>query len=133
MPTTPNADVTALNREAVALCTAVWSDLNLWDANYAKAIALLHEALAIDPDSVVSLINLGAALSDIGKHRQALDVLRRAKTIGSDDRNLYFNIGVAMMNISASTRGRAGTFFKKAGDLKPSPHTLEAYFDAHGH
>lgn len=50
---------------------AIWSDLKLWDANYAEAIALLHEALAIDPGSVMSLTNLGAALSDTGKHRRA--------------------------------------------------------------
>ncbi len=69
--------------------------------NYSEAIALFRKALTIEHDNVIGLTNLGGALSGTGKHRQALTVLRKAEGLESDDRNLNFNIVVAMMNIGA--------------------------------
>lgn len=115
------------------LCSAAWRDQSSWEGNHSAAIALFKKALALNPNDAAALTNLGAALSDMGKHREALEVLRKAEAIGSSDRNLYFNLAVALMGIDGSGRDEAQSMFEKAFTLEPEPNTMEAYLDPHGH
>lgn len=111
----------------------VWKDTSLWEKNYKKAIECFEEALKLDPNNVIALTNLGACFSDCGKHNKALSVLRKAENIGSNDKNLYFNIGVALMNINSTTRQDAKKYFEKATSLQKNSLSIEAYFDPMGH
>jgi Flp pilus assembly protein TadD len=128
----PN-DVTILNALAKALCDSVWQDTRLWDQRYSEALVVLRRALQKDKNNTVTLTNLGAAMLDIGKHGDALKILKQAEAVDSTDRNLYFNIAVAMMNISSATRTQAKPYFDKAASLNPYPETIQSYFDAHAH
>ncbi|QDT25682.1 tetratricopeptide repeat protein [Gimesia panareensis] len=117
----------------IALCEAVWRDMSLYEKNYLEAIECFHKVLNLDPLNTDALINLGAALSDLGNHQEALKYYHRAEEAGSVDRNLFYNIGVAMMNIDQFTRQEAPKYFQLAADKEPSKKTREAYFDPQAH
>ncbi|MBB5644746.1 hypothetical protein [Pedobacter cryoconitis] len=59
--------------------------------------------------------------------------MKKAESIGSADRNLYLNIAIAMLNISAQTRANAKVWFKKAEGLEADELSLVAYFDPQGY
>jgi tetratricopeptide (TPR) repeat protein len=126
-------EIVKLNQDAKALCDGVWQHTETWNRDYAKAKSILLKALEFDPGNTITLTNLGAVFLDTGKHSEGLEILTRAEAIGSSDRNLYFNIGVAMMNLTADTRSKAKMYFNRAASMKASPKTIEAYFDAHGY
>ena len=128
-----SSNVVKLNDKGKALCDEVWKDTSLWEKNYKLAISLFLKAYTQFPENIVVLTNLGAALSDIGKHRDALSYLQKAERIGTNDSNLYFNIAVAKMNIDSATRKEAIVYFNKASKLISNPMTLRAYFDPMAH
>ncbi len=111
----------------------VWQDSSNWNKKYAEAINCYQQVLRLDPFNIIALINLGACLLDTGRHAQGLEMLKKAEKIGSKDKNLYFNIAVALMNINAQTRKEAKYYFEKAVSLSADNRTIEAYFDPHGH
>lgn len=117
----------------IALCDQAWSDMSLYTANYLAAIECFHKVLALDPLNTDALVNLGSALSDLGNQQEALKYYHRAEEAGSVDRNLFYNIGVAMMNIDQFTRQEAPKYFQLAATKEPSKNTREAYFDPHAH
>ena len=125
-------EVNQLIFDGKALCDAVWEDTSLWSRNYTEAINKFQRALSLDPENTTALINLGAAYSDTGKHHLALETLMKAERLGSDDKNLYFNIAVVMTNLGKH-RSKVKVYFTKAYKLKPRPNTLETYFDPHGY
>jgi Flp pilus assembly protein TadD len=125
-------DPSQLIAEGKQLCDAVWEDTSLWEENHSQAIQKFRSALSVDPKNTAALINLGAALSNIGKHKLALDTLLKADRIGSEDGTLYFNIGVAMVNLDAF-RSRAKPYFEKAEKMESGNQTVQAYFDPHGY
>ncbi|MBB5619457.1 hypothetical protein HDE69_000493 [Pedobacter cryoconitis] len=59
--------------------------------------------------------------------------MKKAESIGSADRNLYLNIAIAMLNISAQTRANAKAWFKKAEGFEVNELSLVAYFDPQGY
>jgi Flp pilus assembly protein TadD len=63
------------------------------------------------------LTNLGAILSDNGKHIEALTELQKAEKLKSKDANLYRNIGIVKMNID-SERKNAKEYFNVANKLE---------------
>jgi Flp pilus assembly protein TadD len=103
--------------------------MGLFEANYAKAINLLNEALEENPEDVDTLTNLGAALCDTGRHEEAKFYLRKAVALGSRDRHTYFNLGVACINTNEESR----PFFDASRAMVKSSNTWGAYFDPHGH
>ena len=114
-------------------CDEIWEDYSLWEENYRKAIGCFKEVLKIDPYNVTALISLGACFSDCGQHKNALRILRKAEKIGSNDKNLYFNIGVALVNIDSTTRRDAKKYFEKSASMRKNDLSIEAYFDPMGH
>jgi tetratricopeptide (TPR) repeat protein len=103
-----------------------------WETLLKRAISLLETQLKAEPKDVSALTSLGAFLSDIGRHRDAVTVLERAIALGSDDAVTYYNMGAAMMNLE-DYRPQARTFFAKASELVDDPESIRAYFDPHGH
>ena len=122
-----------LAAEVRRLYDTAWRHSADWDASMSTAETLLRAHLEQDPDCVDALTSLGAVLSDQGKHKEAVDVLSRARSLGSDDGNTYYNLAAALMNVNASGRGRARSHFARADKLVAKPTTLRAYVDPHGH
>ena len=114
-----------LNQQILKLDEEVWKNTKVWEINYTKIIKISDEALKHDPNNIITLTNLGAALSNSSSHEKAIKVLQKAINLGSIDRHTYFNMGVACVN----TQKEHMSFFKKAGKLKNSDYTFEAYFD----
>jgi Flp pilus assembly protein TadD len=96
-------------------------------ANLEAAERILVNAAKIEPQNVEVLTCLGAVLSDRGKHLEAAGVLLKAIGAGSQDRNTYFNLAVALIN--SATHAEAMSYFRRAKSLESSPQTWEAYFD----
>ena len=126
------ASIEESNRIAKNLQEEVRRNMNLYDANYSKAIQVLKDALVKDPNNTITLTNLGAALCDFGRHESAIPYLEKAIFLGSKDRHTYFNLGVACINCEKH-RSNSSQYFNQAKDLESSEKTWEAYFDPHGH
>ncbi|WP_221409129.1 hypothetical protein [Reichenbachiella versicolor] len=84
------------------------------------------------PNHPLILTNIGAILSDLGKHKEALAYLESAKPENSADRNLVKNMGIVKMNLDNEDL-TARTYFDKAKNLQPNELTIEAFFDPHGY
>lgn len=116
----------------VQLYKEAWAKSNKWEQNHSKIEKHLTGLLSENPNDTRALINLGAILSDNGKHKDALTELLKAEKLQSEDANLYKNIGIAKMNIE-SERQNAKEYFAIANKLEPDKLTIEAYFDPQGH
>ena len=114
------------------LYAEAWKNQELWEKNLDEGIEILEKLLNEKPGNTQVITSLGALISDRGRHREALAVLKKAEGKTSDA-NLYFNIGVAMMNISAQTRENARAYFLKAGKMEADPLTIQAYIDFMGY
>ena len=98
-----------------------------WQVNYAEAERLLRTELSRSANNVLALTCLGAVLCDQAKYEEAAAFLETAVQLGSNDRNTYFNLGVALLNTTTHTDAMAA--FNKATALSADPQSIEAYFD----
>jgi Flp pilus assembly protein TadD len=114
---------------ARALVDAAMSDPQRCSAHLAQAESLLVAAAASAPDDIALLTCLGAVRCDLGNYGDAVEVLQHAVRLRSDDRNTYFNLGVALLN--SGRRRQAMDRFRQAAPLQGSAATWEAYFDPH--
>ncbi|UKE61213.1 tetratricopeptide repeat protein [Xanthomonas translucens pv. poae] len=121
-----NHDSESLAR-ARALVDAAMRDPQRWPAHLAQAEALLIAAAASAPDDTAALTCLGGVLCDLAKYGEAAEVLQRAVRLRSDDRNTYFNLGVALLN--SGKRLQAMQRFRQASSRRASAATWAAYFD----
>lgn len=117
--------------QARSLITDAGQHTDHFPENLAEAERILHCAAQAEPANTDVLTCFGAVLSDLGKHGEAARVLRAAMDAGSQDRNTYFNLGVALINSAAHEE--AISLFKQANLLGSSPQTWEAYFDPQAH
>lgn len=111
---------------------------NLWgwpneQVQLKEAGDLLADLITDFPENTSVLINIGALRIDQGKYKEAMTFLKKAESIGSADRNLYLNIAIAMLNISAQTRVNAQVWFKTAETFWADDLTITAYFDPQGY
>jgi Flp pilus assembly protein TadD len=97
-----------------------------------EARSLLQDALRENPNDTLLLTCYGAVLSDLGQHFYAEQTLVKAVDLGSQDRNTFFNLAVALMNLEGR-RASAETWFKKAAAAVKDERSWEAYFDFHAH
>lgn len=112
---------------ARALVDAATTDPQRCSAHLAQAESLLDAAAASAPDAVALLTCLGAVRCDLGNYGEAVETLQRAVRLRSNDRNTYFNLGVALL--ASGKRRQAMGCFRKAAPLQASAATWEAYFD----
>lgn len=98
-----------------------------------QAEDILKELISEFPENTLVMTNMGALRCDQGKYKEAIVFLKKAESIGSADRNLYLNIAIAMLNISAQTMANAKIYFKKAEGFKADKLSLAAYFDPQGY
>ncbi len=125
-------DTDSTLRVVVDLYKEIWADSGKWEENLSKMERLLIELLAVYPNDTRALTNLGAVLSDNGKHKEALSELLKSEKLNAKDANLYSNIAIAKMNIGLE-RKSAKEYFEMAKTLKKDQLTIEAYFDLHGY
>jgi tetratricopeptide (TPR) repeat protein len=116
----------------VKLYKEIWADTKKWKKNHYRIEQYMTELLKVYPNDTRALTNLGAILSDNGKHIEALTELQKAEKLKSKDANLYRNIGIVKMNID-SERKNAKEYFNVANKLESDELTIEAYFDPHGY
>ena len=125
-------DSDSILKIVVELYKEIWTDSKKWKKNHHKIEQYLTELLTIYPNDSRALTNLGAILSDNGKHKDALTELQKVEQLETKDANLYRNIGIAKMNIE-SERQNAKEYFEIADKLVSDKLTIEAYFDPHGY
>lgn len=97
------------------------------------AIALYQSVIRQLPNDGVLLNNLGVAQSDRGFHCAAVSTFRRALALIPQDRNVHFNLAVALMNTNSDGRIEARSHFETANKLQRGHETRRSYFDAQGH
>lgn len=113
------------------LVKEAWSASAKWNENYAEAEKLLRLDLSQGGSKALGLTCLGAVLCDQAKYDEATKVLQEAIALGSQDRNTYFNLGVALLN--TSTHEAAMVEFNKARTLTADARSFEAFFDPQAH
>ena len=80
-----------------------------------------------DPKDAAAINNLGVFISNHGDPRRARPYFARAARLAPGDRNIHENLRIAdILTHKSETR-----WHDYSDALKPGPHTLVAYFDAH--
>lgn len=64
--------------------------------NHEKAVEYYQRALAIDPNFLGALNNLGVAFERLGRHDQAIDCFRKVIAGRPDDAEVHYNLGSAL-------------------------------------
>lgn len=94
--------------------------------------SIIEHLYNVSPNNTQVLIVYGAILCDNGLPYEALEILKTALKLGSNDRNLFRNIAIAKMNLKEH-RHQAKEYFDKANNYQPDQLTFEAYFDPQAH
>ena len=83
-----------------------------------NAVAMLHEALKLDPLNREAILSLGLLLADRGDNEDALKVLRRAREIAGDRVDVLLSLGkvAAAMDRMATAIG----YLEVALELEPA-------------
>jgi tetratricopeptide (TPR) repeat protein len=120
-------------QEVILLSQELWGDPDRVEENLSKAEEILRILLLTAPDRTLVMTSLAAVLCDRGQYDEALYHLKRAEELGSDDRRLFENIGIVLMNKPGGKKTEALKYFEKASLLKANALSITAYFDPHGH
>src|SRR5262249_34868262 len=100
----------------------VWTNMALAEvlsvepATKAEAIGFYHAALACRPESFAIHFNLGVALQEQGKLRQAADVFRRATQLRPDSATAHFLLGGSLVRLDRLPEALAE--FRQAVEFK---------------
>jgi len=119
--------------EVLLLNQELWGNPDRAEENLSKAEDILRTLLLTAPDHTLVMTSLAAVLCDRGRYDEALHHLKRAEELGSDDRHLFENIGIVLMNKPGGKKTEALKYFEKASLLKANALSITAYFDPHGH
>jgi tetratricopeptide (TPR) repeat protein len=103
-----------------------------WDAITELLIKELDEILLIEPKNTAALINIGAIYSDMGENETAIYYLKQALHLGSEDKNLYINLAIVMVDMGMHAE-EYHEYLEIAEDKKEDPLTFKAYFDPQSH
>jgi len=103
-----------------------------WDEITELLIKELDEILLIEPKNTAALINIGAIYSDLGENETAIYYLKQALHLGSEDKNLYINLAIVMVDMGMHAE-EYHEYLEIAEDKKEDPLTFKAYFDPQSH
>ncbi|WP_326984904.1 hypothetical protein VUJ46_10355 [Chryseobacterium sp. MYb264] len=103
-----------------------------WDDINELLVKELKEILSIEPQNTSALINLGAVLSDSGENENALAVLKMAVDLGSEDKNLYINLAIVMIDLGMHAE-EYHEYLEISEHFIEDPLTFKAYFDPQSH
>jgi tetratricopeptide (TPR) repeat protein len=99
-----------------------------WDEINDLLIKELDEILLIEPENTSALIDMGAIYSDMGENETAIEFLKTALRLGSEDKNLYINLAIVMVGLGMHAE-EYHEYLEIAEDKKEDPLTFKAYFD----
>lgn len=94
-----------------------------------EALQHFRQAMALDPDNMRASQNVGGMLVSLGQYAEALDVLEKALSHGTDDTQtrfrLEYNAGLALLKLCAARqagcdRSRMEEHFLRASELNPA-------------
>ena len=103
-----------------------------WDEINDLLIKELDEILLIEPENTSALIDMGAIYSDMGENEQAMEYLKTALRLGSEDKNLYINLAIVIVGLGMHAE-EYHEYLEIAEDKKEDPLTFKAYFDPQSH
>ena len=105
-----------------------WENEDYWDDINDLLIKELEDILTLEPQNTSALINLGAVLSDSGENENALKILKIALDLGSEDKNLYTNIAIVMVDLGMNPE-HYHEYMETAENFSEDPLTFKAFFD----
>ena len=109
-----------------------WENEDHWDDINDLLIRELEEILLIEPQNTQALINIGAVYSDMGENEKAMDYLKTALDLGSEDKNLFINLSIVMVYMQMHPE-EYHEYLEIAEDKTEDPRTFKAYFDPQSH
>ncbi|MEJ5104553.1 tetratricopeptide repeat protein [Chryseobacterium sp. MYb328] len=109
-----------------------WENEDHWDTLNDLLVKELDEILLIEPENTSALINIGAIYSDMGENEKALDYLKIALNLGSEDKNLFVNLAIVMVYMEKH-QSEYLEYLEEAEDKVENPLTFKAYFDPQSH
>lgn len=109
-----------------------WDNEDHWDEINDLLIKELDEILLIEPQNTSALINIGAIYSDMGENETALEYLKKALSLGSEDKNLFINLSIVMVYMERHPE-EYHEYLETAEDKTEDPLTFKAYFDPNSH
>ncbi len=83
-----------------------------------NALALFHEAAALDPLSQAVAMGMGALLGDLGRPVEAFATLKRAREYGPENPDLLYALGQAALRLNRTAS--AIVYFERAFELAPN-------------
>ena len=104
-----------------------WKNSKKSEAIWLEIIDTLENIVKDNSTNIIALTNLGAAYSNFGKYNAALKLLESARDLDFEDKNLYFNIGVVLVNLQRFDEAK--NYFKLSKTKKVNELTFEAYID----
>ncbi|WP_336958253.1 hypothetical protein [Chryseobacterium contaminans] len=109
-----------------------WENEDHWDTLNDLLVKELDEILLIEPDNTSALINIGAVYSDMGENEKALEYLKMALSLGSEDKNLFINLAIVMIYMEKH-QAEYLEYLEDAEGKVENPLTFKAYFDPQSH
>lgn len=105
-----------------------WQNEDHWDTLNDLLIKELDEILLIEPENTSALINIGAIYSDIGENEKALEYLKKALTLGSEDKNLFVNLAIVMVYMEKH-QSEYLEYLEEIEEKVENPLTFKAHFE----
>lgn len=109
-----------------------WDNEDHWDAINDLLIKELDEILHLEPQNTSALINIGAVYSDMGENEIAIQYLKTALDLGSEDKNLFINLAIVMVYMEKHQE-EYHEYLETAENKAEDPLTFKAYFDPQSH
>lgn len=109
-----------------------WENEDHWDTLNDLLVKELDEILLIEPENTPALINIGAIYSDMGENEKAIDYLKMALNLGSEDKNLFINLAIVMIYMEKH-QAEYLEYLEDAEGKVEDPLTFKAYFDPQSH
>lgn len=109
-----------------------WENEDHWDTLNDLLVKELDEILLIEPENTSALINIGAIYSDMGENEKAIDYLKMALNLGSEDKNLFINLAIVMIYMEKH-QAEYLEYLEDAEGKVENPLTFKAYFDPQSH
>lgn len=105
-----------------------WENEDHWDAINDLLIKELDEILLIEPENTPALTNIGAIYSDMGENEIALEYLKKALSLGSEDKNLFVNLTIVMIYMEKH-QSEYLEYLEDVEEKVENPLTFKAHFE----
>ncbi|SDJ36989.1 tetratricopeptide repeat protein [Chryseobacterium jejuense] len=105
-----------------------WENEDHWDTLNDLLVKELDEILLIEPHNTSALINIGAIYSDMGENEKALDYLKMALNLGSEDKNLFVNLTIVMIYMEKH-QSEYLEYLEDVEEKMENPLTFKAHFE----